>query len=57
MKEFIGLRIEEEIVQKIDHLARLEKRPRSMMIRVLIDEAIEDRQLLKESETIKEAAQ
>lgn len=57
MKEFIGLRLEEEIVREIDLLAQLEKRPRSMMIRLLIDEALEDRRLLKESVTIREVVQ
>jgi len=41
--EFVGMRIEPEMLEKIDDLAKKEKRSRSNMIEILLEEALSAR--------------
>ena len=48
MKEFIGIRLDDEQIQLIDAIAAKEDRSRAAVVRVLIKEAIEVRESKKE---------
>lgn len=47
---FLGFKIRPQLVSQIDALAAVEKRSRSAMASILIEEGLEARELVKESE-------
>lgn len=51
-KRMVGVRVDDETYEKLQRLAKAEKRPVGSLARNLIEEALEDRALVKESESV-----
>jgi len=54
MNQLVGVRLEPDQVKKLDGLAKTERRSRASMLRVLFEEGLEARELVKESERVPE---